>query len=186
MPSGSDESRDGFALRADSLRGPQGPFDVVVSNPPYIRSDRHAGPAAPRCATTIRALALDGGADGLAAYRTILARAPGLLAQGRLAGAGSGLDQAEAVAGLCRAGGMAGRGRIRAICRGRARRDRYRPCQGERLKACKKSAWKIRMIGLAFAGEPRLKPLELASCSRADDLKVAESWFACVANAEMS
>jgi release factor glutamine methyltransferase len=45
-------------------------FDVIVSNPPYVRSADVAGPLAfePR-------LALDGGADGLDAYRALFAGA---------------------------------------------------------------------------------------------------------------
>jgi release factor glutamine methyltransferase len=46
-------------------------FDVIVSNPPYVRSGDVVGPLAhePR-------QALDGGADGLDAYRVLLADAP--------------------------------------------------------------------------------------------------------------
>jgi release factor glutamine methyltransferase len=55
-----------------------GTFDLVVSNPPYIASADIA-----RLAPDVREYdprhALDGGADGLAAYRTIAAVAPRLL-----------------------------------------------------------------------------------------------------------
>src|SRR5690606_2195777 len=46
-------------------------FDLVVSNPPYVRTAEIVGPLAfePR-------IALDGGADGLDAYRVLLAEAP--------------------------------------------------------------------------------------------------------------
>ncbi|MBI1261605.1 MAG: peptide chain release factor N(5)-glutamine methyltransferase [Rhizobiales bacterium] len=53
-------------------------FDLVISNPPYIR---HADIAtlAPEVAHHDPVLALDGGDDGLAAYRAIIASLPGLL-----------------------------------------------------------------------------------------------------------
>jgi release factor glutamine methyltransferase len=48
-----------------------GPFDVVISNPPYIRSDDLSGLDA-EVRTWDPALALDGGVDGLDVYRAIL------------------------------------------------------------------------------------------------------------------
>jgi release factor glutamine methyltransferase len=52
----------------DALHGER--FDLIVSNPPYVRTAEIAGPLAfePR-------IALDGGADGLDAYRVLLAAA---------------------------------------------------------------------------------------------------------------
>ncbi|GLS56238.1 release factor glutamine methyltransferase [Methylobacterium gregans] len=81
----------------DPLAGP--PFDLVVSNPPYIatgvivgldREVREHDPAA----------ALDGGADGLAAYRRILEALPGRLAPGGAALLEIGFDQAAALEAL--------------------------------------------------------------------------------------
>lgn len=61
--------------------GLNGPFDLIVSNPPYIaRGD--IATLAPEVREYDPALALDGGADGLDAYRAIAAQAPGLLADG--------------------------------------------------------------------------------------------------------
>lgn len=60
-----------------------GPFDLIVTNPPYVASadiatlERDVRGHDPR-------RALDGGADGLAAYRAIAADAPRLLAPGGL------------------------------------------------------------------------------------------------------
>ena len=75
-------------------------FDLVLSNPPYVRSADIAG-LMPEVARYEPALALDGGADGLDAYRTILSDAAGLLADDGLAileiGAGQ-LDQVGAIA----------------------------------------------------------------------------------------
>jgi len=90
--------------REDFGLGPKGPFDVVVSNPPYIAADRIPG-----LAPAVRhdpPLALDGGPDGLAAYRMILARSTELLSAGGLLAFEVGHDQGEAVASLCRAAGL--------------------------------------------------------------------------------
>jgi release factor glutamine methyltransferase len=55
-------------------------FDLIVSNPPYIRSAE-----IPELATEVRdhdpVQALDGGADGLDAYRAIIPQSVGLLAE---------------------------------------------------------------------------------------------------------
>ena len=92
--------RNGVAERAWFVAGDwaaavTGPFDLVVSNPPYIptgdipaldREVREHDPLA----------ALDGGADGLVAYRIILRDLPRLLSPGASAcleiGAGQGAD----------------------------------------------------------------------------------------------
>ena len=59
----------------------QGPFDLIVSNPPYVaRADIAA--LAPEVRDYDPALALDGGADGLDGYRAIAADARRLLAPG--------------------------------------------------------------------------------------------------------
>lgn len=74
----------GFAERAafvacDYASALRGPFDLIVSNPPYIRSAEIAGLAAEvRDHDPVRAL--DGGPDGLAAYRMLVMQAGRLLA----------------------------------------------------------------------------------------------------------
>ena len=90
----------GLARRADIrlgswTEGVEGPFDLIVSNPPYIRTadieglEREVRDFDPR-------LALDGGSDGLDAYRAIVPASVRLLAPGgRLiveVGAGQGGD----------------------------------------------------------------------------------------------
>ena len=54
------------------------PFDLVVSNPPYIATDEIAA-LAPEVRDHDPQLALDGGRDGLDAYRIIAAQMPALL-----------------------------------------------------------------------------------------------------------
>jgi release factor glutamine methyltransferase len=58
-----------------------GPFDLVVSNPPYIEAAAIAG-LMPEVSRFEPTLALDGGPDGLAAYRAIAAEAARLAAPG--------------------------------------------------------------------------------------------------------
>ena len=82
----ANATRAGLSDRAtfiacDYASGLTGPFDLIVSNPPYIRTAdidslavdvRKYDPPA----------ALDGGADGLDAYRALIPQAAGLLAPG--------------------------------------------------------------------------------------------------------
>lgn len=58
-----------------------GPFDLLVSNPPYIETEAIDG-LMPEVARFEPRLALDGGGDGLAAYRTIAGQAAGLVVPG--------------------------------------------------------------------------------------------------------
>ena len=80
----------------------QAPFDLIVSNPPYIRdTDPHLA------ALTHEPLsALASGADGLADLRAIIAQSPARLAPGGWLLLEHGWDQAEAVAGLLRDAGF--------------------------------------------------------------------------------
>ena len=104
---------------ADFAAAPEGPFDIVVSNPPYIRSA-----VIPTLEREVREhdplVALDGGSDGLAAYRAILSQAGTMLAPGGFLGLEIGYDQGETVAGLCRAAGLSNV-RIQRDLGGRAR-----------------------------------------------------------------
>lgn len=106
----SNAQRLGFAERCtfvacnftDALRGP---FDLIVSNPPYI-SSAEIPALAPEVREHDPLLALDGGKDGLAAYRAIASDAPRLLVpRGRLV-MELGQGQAENVSALVRAAGL--------------------------------------------------------------------------------
>jgi len=66
-------SRATFTL-ADMLDGIDGPFDLIISNPPYVTT--MAMEELPREYRHEPALALAGGDDGLDAVRTILRKAP--------------------------------------------------------------------------------------------------------------
>ncbi|MBW7475098.1 peptide chain release factor N(5)-glutamine methyltransferase [Paenibacillus oenotherae] len=95
------ESSEG-AADADGSAGLR--IDVLVSNPPYIPAGDIAGlqrevrDHEPR-------LALDGGSDGLAPYRRMLAQLPQLAAVPRIVAFELGLGQAEDVAEMLRAYG---------------------------------------------------------------------------------
>jgi release factor glutamine methyltransferase len=78
---------------------PKAQFDIVVSNPPYIPADE-IGTLAKDVQKEPR-LALDGGADGLAAYRKIAAGMPQHIKPDGLAAFETGMGQGEAVAALC-------------------------------------------------------------------------------------
>ena len=82
-----------------------GAFDLVLSNPPYIESATIAG-LMPEVAGHEPRSALDGGADGLDAYRALLAALPALLTPGGVAVLELGAGQADAVAALARAAGF--------------------------------------------------------------------------------
>lgn len=79
-------------VRSDWFENISGSFDIIVSNPPYIRSDvvatldrevRYHDPLA----------ALDGGQDGLAPYRHIAADAARFLVENGIVGVEIGFDQ---------------------------------------------------------------------------------------------
>ncbi|MDO4618286.1 MAG: peptide chain release factor N(5)-glutamine methyltransferase [Clostridia bacterium] len=76
-----------------------GKYDVIVSNPPYIKTD-----VIPTLMTEVKDfepnLALDGGADGLIFYRRITEIAPSLLNKRGLLAFEIGFDQADAVSDL--------------------------------------------------------------------------------------
>jgi release factor glutamine methyltransferase len=80
-------------------------FDLVVSNPPYIRTGDIDG-LEPEVARFEPRVALDGGTDGLVAYRTITAALPRLLKQGGAFALEVGLGQAESVKALAEEAGL--------------------------------------------------------------------------------
>src|SRR5450432_1149226 len=80
------------------------PFDLVTANLPYVPARDLAGlPAEVRAEP---AMALDGGPDGLALVRRIVAAAPALLAPGGALVLEIGIGQAQETAALCRAAGL--------------------------------------------------------------------------------
>lgn len=94
-------------IRGDWCASLRGAFDLVVSNPPYIAADIIAGLDREVAQHDPRA-ALDGGADGLDAYRRILNDLGhgGILRRGAPAIVEIGYDQAEAVQAIGVASGL--------------------------------------------------------------------------------
>jgi release factor glutamine methyltransferase len=106
----ANAARLGLAPRAvfvacDYAAALSGPFDLIVSNPPYIRSAEIAG-----LATEVRdhdpRRALDGGTDGLDAYRALVPQAARLLAHGGALVVEAGHGQSGEVQGLMTAAGL--------------------------------------------------------------------------------
>ena len=99
-----------FADRADFLAGSwaaaiDGRFDVILANPPYIPSAAIAVLATEVACHDPRR-ALDGGPDGLAAYRDLAPQTVRLLSRGGLAVFELGVGQGQAVAAIMRRAGL--------------------------------------------------------------------------------
>jgi release factor glutamine methyltransferase len=93
-------------IACDLAAALRGPFDLIVSNPPYVASaDIAALPPEVRLFDPLRAL--DGGPDGLHFYRALAGAAPMLLAAGGALVVELGAGQAESVAALFAAAGLA-------------------------------------------------------------------------------
>ncbi len=106
----TNAARLGLARRAmfvacDYAAALSDPLDLIVSNPPYVRSAEIAD-----LAIEVRdhdpRRALDGGADGLDAYRALVPQAARLLARGGALVVEVGQGQTEEVEGLMTAAGL--------------------------------------------------------------------------------
>ena len=93
-------------VACDMAAALSGPFDLIVSNPPYIASAEIAG-LAPEVRDFDPRVALDGGTDGLDFYRTIAATVPALLAPGGALIVEVGAGQAQPVSALFAVAGLA-------------------------------------------------------------------------------
>ena len=90
---------------SDWYQAAEGPFDLIVSNPPYIAADEMAQ-LSPEVRDWEPDLALTPGGDGLDAYRAIAAGAPAHLSPGGRLMVEIGPTQAQAVAALFSAAGL--------------------------------------------------------------------------------
>jgi release factor glutamine methyltransferase len=86
-------------IACDYATGLSGPFDLIVSNPPYIRSTDIAD-LAPDVREFDPRAALDGGADGLDAYRVLIPQAARLLAPGAVLVVEAGEGQSDQIRGI--------------------------------------------------------------------------------------
>lgn len=89
----------------DWAGGLSGPFDIVVSNPPYVTAGDYAT-LAPEVRLYDPEIALVAGEDGLQAYRSLLAPVGKLLAPGGHVFLEIGAGQSDAVAALAAAAGL--------------------------------------------------------------------------------
>lgn len=92
-------------LKSDWFSEISGVFDIIVSNPPYIRTSVIAD-LDPEVRNFDPAAALDGGPDGLDAYRAIARDAGSHLAPGGWIGLEIGYDQQESVTTIFRNAGF--------------------------------------------------------------------------------
>jgi release factor glutamine methyltransferase len=106
----ANAARTGLSARAtfvacDYAGGLSGAFDLIVSNPPYIRSGDIAGLAA-EVRNHDPLAALDGGPDGLDAYRALIPQAAGLLAPGGALVVEAGAGQSGQIQALMTEAGL--------------------------------------------------------------------------------
>lgn len=94
-------ARRGLVVCSNWAHGLRGPFDVIVSNPPYVARKEFIT-LSPEVRNHDPSLALDGGEDGLAAYREIILASRGLLAPGGVIALEVGAGQRFAVESLLR------------------------------------------------------------------------------------
>jgi len=97
-------SRSAF-VACDFAAALEGSFDLIVCNPPYIRSADIAG-LAPEVRDHDPPLALDGGADGLEGYRRLVRQVPGLLAAGGALVVEMGQGQSADIEAMMTAAGL--------------------------------------------------------------------------------
>ncbi|WP_159008229.1 peptide chain release factor N(5)-glutamine methyltransferase [Bradyrhizobium sp. S69] len=92
-------------IACDYATGLTGLFDLIVSNPPYIRSVDIGGLAA-EVRDHDPLAALDGGADGLDAYRALIPQAASILAPGAVLVVEAGQGQSGDIEALMTAAGL--------------------------------------------------------------------------------
>ena len=91
-----------------------GPFDLIASNPPYVRS-RDIAYLADEVRDHDPHRALDGGADGLDAYRALIPQGARLLGPGGALVVEAGRGQSSDIEGLMTAAGLTPAGPPRAV-----------------------------------------------------------------------
>ena len=92
-------------VACDHAAALSGAFDLIVSNPPYIRSSEIAG-LVPEVRDHDPIAALDGGTDGLDAYRALIPQAERLLKAGGMLVVEAGRGQSGDIEALMTAAGL--------------------------------------------------------------------------------
>ncbi len=95
----------GFVICGDWAAALRGPFDLVVANPPYI-ARRHIADLEAEVRVHEPHIALDGGEDGLAAYRVLAPAVAPLLAPKACVAFECGAGQSRAVEALLESAGL--------------------------------------------------------------------------------
>lgn len=95
-----------FFRQSDMLENAEGPYDMIVSNPPYIASETVAS-LMPEVREHEPLMALDGGRDGLDFYRKIARTAGSCLVAGGVLWLEIGYDQRDSVSALLQQQGFA-------------------------------------------------------------------------------
>ena len=174
---------------------PAGSFDLIVSNPPYVRTAEVVGALElePR-------VALDGGADGLDAYRVLFAEAAARLNAGGALLVEHGAEQRPELVALAEAHGwrvaaahddLAGRPRVLELESSRAGRGEqplraaHRACRRRRRRAgearprarARRRLGRARLPGRAVSRDERHRParVERLRSRRRDELAAADS-----------
>ena len=141
-------------IACDYATGLTGPFDLIVSNPPYIRSADIGG-----LAVEVRdydpLAALDGGADGLDAYRALIPQAACLLAPGAVLVVEAGQGQSGDIEALMTAAGLTHERPPKADLAGIPGRSRAENCPHKARLRCKKTTWNIRPGATTFRTQRR-------------------------------
>ena len=92
-------------IESDLFQNVSGRFDILVSNPPYIKTSEIEG-LMPEVSKYDPFIALDGHEDGVYFYKKILEGAGGFLNRGSLIAFEIGNDEGEAVSGLMKEAGL--------------------------------------------------------------------------------
>lgn len=92
-------------IKSNLFENITGKFDIIVSNPPYIR-EKVINTLMPEVRDYTPRLALDGGSDGLKFYKEITEKAPSYLRENGLIFYEIGYDQGEAVSNILKENGF--------------------------------------------------------------------------------
>jgi release factor glutamine methyltransferase len=111
-------------------------FDVIIANPPYVPSAEIAG-LQPEVSRWEPRIALDGGADGLDAYRRLAPEIARRLVKDGFAALEIGSTQASAVEEICARSGLV----VRSCMQDLAGRDRCLILEGS-INGVEKNSWK--------------------------------------------
>ena len=106
---------EAFFIESDLFENIEGKFDIIVSNPPYIKTSEISG-LMPEVRDFDPLIALDGKEDGLSFYRRILEEGSEYLKEGGMLFFEIGEDQGESVSRMMKERGFLGVEVIKDLC----------------------------------------------------------------------